>query len=164
MSDRYAKLAPRDLVITMRSLSRRYAEAIGPVRSDPDRFERRDEVIAGQSLTAHVEGLARHMGLLETEISKLVAEGEPIINGDALASTPPAAMVDRSIGLDAAQAALGTSTDAIGALLDGVTSEQWAFRAPATNGIKVQLSDVAQHAARIGADGLRSTQKLVDAL
>ncbi len=164
MTDRYSKLAPRDIVITMRSLSRRYAEAVGPVRSDPDRFARRDEVVAGESLTTHLEGLARHLGLLETEISKLVAEGEPIINGDALASTPPAAAVDRSIGLDAAQAALGTSADAIGALLDGVSSEQWSFRAPATNGIKIRLSDVAQHAARIGADGLRSTQKLVDLL
>lgn len=164
MSDRYSKLAPRDTVITMRSLSRRYAEAIGPIRSDPDRFDRRDEVIAGESLTTHVEGLARHLGLLETEISKLVTEGSPIINGDALASTPPPAVVDRSIGLDAAQAALGTSTDAIGSLLDGCSSEQWVFRAPATNGIKIRLADVAQHAARIGADGLRSTQKLVDLL
>ena len=77
MSDRYSKLAPRDTVITMRSLSRRYAEAIGPIRSDPDRFDRRDEVIAGESLTTHVEGLARHLGLLETEISKLVTEINP---------------------------------------------------------------------------------------
>ncbi len=162
MSDRYSQLAPRDVVITMRSLSRRYAEIVGPIRSDPDRFDRRDEAVAGESLTSHVEGLARHLGLLETEISKLVSEGDPIINGEALASGPPPAAVNRSIGLDAAQSALGTSADAIGALLDGCSSEQWSFRAPATNGIKVRLSDVAQHAARIGADGLRSTQKLVE--
>ena len=164
MSDRYSKLAPRDLVITMRSLARRYEEAIGPVRSDPERFERRDEVIDGVSLTGHVEGLARHLGLLEKEISKLVSEGHPIVDGDALAATPPPAVVDRPVGLDAAQAALTASADAIGGLLDGCSSEQWSFRAAASNGIKVRLSDVAQHAARIGAEGLRSTQAIVDRL
>lgn len=164
MSDRYSKLAPRDLVITMRSLARRYEEAIGPVRSDSERFARRDQVIDGVSLSGHLAGLARHLGLLETEISKLISQGEPIINGDALAATPPPAAVDRPLGLDAAQAALTTSADAIGALLDGCSSEQWSFRAPASNGMKVQLADVAQHAARIGAEGLRSTQRIVDRL
>jgi len=164
MSDRYSKLAPRDLVITMRSLSRRYEEAIGPVRSDPERFARREEVIDGVSLTGHIEGLARHLGLLEKEISKLISQGKPIVNGDALAATPPPAAVDRSIGLDAAQAALTSSTDAIGALLDGCSTEQWTFRAAASNGIKVRMSDVAQHAARIGAEGLRATQTIVDRL
>ena len=162
MNDRYSKLAPRDLVITMRSLSRRFDEALGPVRSDPERFARRDEVIDGVSLTGHIEGLARHLGLLEQEIFKLTAEGEPLINGDALASTPPPAAVDRSIGLDAAQAALAASADSIGERLDGVSSEQWSFRAPATNGIKVMLADVAQHAARVGAEGLREAQRLID--
>ncbi len=164
MSDRYSKLAPRDVTITMRSLSRRYAEVLGPLRSDPDRFARRDEVIDGTSVTGHIEGLARHMGLLEQEISKLTTHSDPIISGDALASTPPPALVDRSVGLDAAQAALSSSTDAIGTLLDGISSEQWAFRAPATNGIKVRTADVAQHAARVGAEGLRSTSKLVERL
>jgi hypothetical protein len=164
MSDRYSQLAPRDLVITMRSLARRYEETIGPVRSDSERFARRDEMIDGISLTGHIEGLARHLGLLETEVSKLVSQGEPIIDGAALASTPPPAVVDRSIGLDAAQAALTASADAIGALLDGCSSEQWAYRAAASNGIKVRLADVAQHAARVGAEGLRSTQALVDRL
>ncbi|NNE95717.1 MAG: hypothetical protein HKN24_06780 [Acidimicrobiales bacterium] len=162
MSDRYSKLAPRDLVITMRSLSRRFDEALGPVRSDPERFARRDELIDGASLTGHVEGLARHLGLLEQEIFKLTSEGDPVINGEALASTPPPAAVDRSIGLDAAQAALAASADAIGTRLDGVSSEQWSFRAPASNGIKVMLADVAQHAARVGAEGLRETQRLID--
>ncbi len=148
----------------MRSLARRFEEAIGPVRSDPERFARRDEIVEGVSLSGHVEGLARHMGLLEKEISKLVSEGNPIVDGQALASTPPPAVVERPLGLDAAQAALTASADAIGALLDGCSSEQWSFRAPATNGVKVRLADVAQHAARIGAEGLRSTQRIADRL
>lgn len=163
--DRYAKLAPRDLVITLRSLPRRVEETIGPVRSDPERFARRNEVVSnGESLTSHVAALARHMNLLESEISRISTSGEAVINGAALSLDHPAPEVDRLVGLDAAESSLVTSAEAIGGLLDGCSSEQWTFRAPATNGVKVTLLDLAQHAARIGAEGLRSTAALADQL
>ncbi len=163
--DRYSRLAPRDLVITLRSMPRRFSESIGPIRSDPERFARRDEVVVdGLSLTTHVAALARHMNLLESEISRISTQGDPVVNGAALALEHPAPDVERSIGLDAAESSLVASAEAIGTLLDGRSSEQWTFRAPATHGVKVTMLELAQHAARIGVDGLTTTASITNKL
>ncbi len=164
MGDRYELLAPRDLVITMRSLGRRFDELIGPVRSDPDRFSRRDEPIDGVALSAQLAGVARHLGLLERSIGRLANESEPIIDGAVLADAPPLADREREMGLDAAEAAIAASGDAIGLLLDSCSSEQWTHRAPATNASMISLIEVARHAARIGVEGLRATQRIVERL
>ncbi len=164
MGDRYELLAPRDLVITMRSLGRRFDELIGPIRSDPERFARRDEPIDGVALSAHLAGIARHLGLLERSIGRLANESEPIIDAAALADMPPPPEHERDMGLDAAQAAIAASGDAIGLLLDSCSSEQWTHRAPATNASMISLIEVARHAARVGVEGLRATERLAERL
>lgn len=160
MADRYDRLAPRDLIITMRSLPRRYDEVIGPVRSDPERFARRDEHVEGGSLTGTLSEVARHLGQLEVEIAKLATQSEPLITGAALGTEPPLPSADRPMGLDAAQSTVGASADAIAATLDRASTEQWAFRAATTDGRHITLLEVAQHAARIGAEGLRRTARI----
>lgn len=164
MADRYDQLAPRDLVITLRSFPRRYDEVIGPVRSDPERFARRNEVVDGGSLAGVVAGLARHLGQLETEISTLTTHANPLVTGAALRAEPPAPEVDRPMGLDDGQAGVAASSEAIATVLDRASSEQWAFQAATTDGRRVSLLEVARHAARVGAEGLRRLQRIADQL
>lgn len=164
MADRYDQLAPRDLIITLRSFPRRYDEVIGPVRRDPERFARRNEEVDGGSLTGVVAGLARHLGQLETEIAKLTTQSEPLVTGAALGPEPPPGTTERPMGLDDAQAGVATSSDAIATVLDRASTEQWAFRAATTNGRRITLLEVARHAARVGAEGLRRLQRIADQL
>ena len=163
MSDRYDKLAPRDLIITMRSLARRFDEALGPVRSDPERFARRHEPVDGASLVDVVAAMGRHLGALESEISKLAHRSDPVVTASALAADPPPAQGAEDT-LDAAQAAVSSSANAIGNLLDSASGEQWTHEAATGDGRKVTLTHVAQHAARVGAEGLRRVQSIADQL
>jgi hypothetical protein len=163
MSDRYDKLRPKDLVITLRSLPRRFEAAVGPVQSDPELFPRIDEPGPdGRSLGETVSTTAQRLVLVGAEIERAVVRDNAVVSA-AIVSDSGAAPAER-LPLERATASIEGTAEGLAALLDRQNADSWARRATLDTGGTIDLIALVRLAAREGVEGLRATERQVDRL
>lgn len=157
MADRYDALAPKDLIITLRSLRRRFDEVVGPVLTDPDLKPRIDEVGAGgASMGQLVDGAAQDLALLGEAVEAIISRAEPSVP-DSVGQPAKARSGERQT-LDKAAQAIGDRADAMADHLDDVEPDGWNRTATTGNGT-IDLVTVARHAVRSGVEGLRASEQ-----
>lgn len=161
MTDQFAKLSPRDVVITIRSLARRFDEVSGAARSDPDLFQRLDAPgPGGRSLPDIVVRASQELILLGNEIDRLIDRTEPVVPRAAIDPTqrhfdqPPG----RGTMTDAA-AAIADEAGRVGERLDRLEAPEWGRTAAVAGGGEVSLLDLAREMARTGVGELRAAQE-----
>lgn len=164
VADQFDSLSPRDVIITIRSLGRRFAEVSGAARSDPAVFERLDALgPSGSSLPDLVIAASQELAFLGNEIDRVIDRNDPVVPQAVL--NPE----ERSFGEGRGRA---TMTDAASAIddesarvadrLDALEASAWGRRAAVAGGGQVQIVELAREAARTGVRYLRAAEAQLD--
>lgn len=163
MADRYDSLAPKDLIITLRSMRRRFDEVIGPVLADPDLKPRIDEPgTDGHSMGQLVDGVAQDLALLDDAVDTIATRADPTVSDDVI--NPSKARAGNRLTLDKAARAIGDRADAMADRLDDVEPDGWNRTATTNSGATIDLVTVVRQAARFGIEGLRAAEQQLQAL
>lgn len=160
MADQFDQLSPRDVVITIRSLGRRFEEVSGAARSDPAVFDRLDAAGPdGRSLPEIAIAASQALAFLGNEADRIIDHDDPVVPravvdpGERHFEGPPgrATMTDAVAGLADESARLGDR-------LSAVEPAAWARSATVAGGGRVSLLEVARELARTGITHLRAAE------
>ncbi len=163
MADRYDSLAPKDLIITLRSMRRRFDQVAGPMLADPDLKAKIDEPGPdGLSLGQVVDGVAQDLALLDEAVETIATRADPSVN--AHVTDPIKGRAGDRLMLDKAARAIGDSADAMAERLDDVEPDGWNRTASTSDGRTVDLVTVVRQAARSGIEGLRVAEQQLQVL
>jgi hypothetical protein len=160
VADQFDALSPRDAVITIRSLGRRFDEVSGAARSDQEVFERLDAAGPdGRSLPDIVISASQELAFLGNEVERALDRSEPVV---------PRAVVDDGERHFEGAAGRATMTDAVAAItdetqrlgdrLDRLEPTGWGRSASVVGGGRVQVLELAREVARTGVRHLRAAQ------
>lgn len=164
MSDRYDLLSPKDLIITLRSLARRYTAVAGPMRSDPELFGRVDEPGPnGQSMGEVLSETSVRFTALATETLHLANQSEPVISGTAIAPSPRPPSSDR-LPIEQATASIEGNAEALADTLDRQDGDGWARTAALDSGGSIDLITLVRSAVRAAIEGLRAAEAQLEHL
>ena len=163
MSDRYDSLSPRDLIVTLRSLPRRY----GSVQAAATRTQVLAALIDapnadGLSLSSLINDAERTMTVLGGAINTIVTTNDPVISAKALTHEDRVAFdgtsttVKRSVGL------LGDKAVALADQLDTVSANDWSRTAAVTGGGTIALIDLVRDLVRSEIETLRAAESQVE--
>lgn len=160
MADRYDQLAPRDLLITLRSLPRRLDGVTASERQEPNAWAKRDEPGSdGVSFTEAVVNLGLSMAALEAEVTKMVTHSEPIIWSAVMESDAPTQPEGPPLNVEGAEQMASSAAIAVADRLDHVGGDEWARSVPLTGGGSVSTLELGQQAARTAIEGLRAVER-----
>jgi hypothetical protein len=160
--DRYTLLNPPQVAATLRSLPRRYRDALAQVPMRPEAVHER------------VDGHTVHDLLVDTACS--LAMLDRALEQTLVHETPPvlvAAVVDRELRHWAPDPHSGPTelveaiTDAATACadrIDGERTKAWSRPASVVGGGTVLAIDLARDAARVGAENLRTIERIAPKL
>ena len=161
MADQFAKLSPRDVVITIRSLGRRFDEVSGAARSDPEVFDRLDAAgPSGRSLPEIVVQASQELAMLGNEIERVIDRTDPVVPRAAV--DPSERHFDQPPGratMTDAAAAIADEVARVGDRLDRLEAAGWGRTAAVTGGGHVSLLDLVREMARTGVGQLRAAQE-----
>lgn len=154
MADQFESLAPRDILITLRSLERRIGGVIGQVRSDPEVFSRIDEESASGKSFADIASdgsvststLARALATAATATRKMSA--------DQAISAPG----NQRLALEDAQERIGKAANSVADALDSIDNDDWAATIEVDGGQNQSIIDLAREVARRGINTLRDLE------
>ncbi len=164
MSDRYDLLSPKDLIITLRSLARRYGAVAGPMRSDPDLFGRIDEPGPSErSMGELLSETSGHFAALVTESLHLANQTAPVISGTAVGGSSRASAGSR-LPIEQAVASIEGNAEALADNLDRLDGDGWARSAPLDSGGSIDLITVVRSAVRTAIEGLRAAESQLEHL
>lgn len=164
MSDRYDLLSPKDLIITLRSLARRYRAVTGPMRSDPDLFGRIDERgPGGRSMGELLGDTSVHFAGLVTESLHLANQAAPVISAGAVAGTSSAA-AGPLLPIEQAVASIEDNAKRLADNLDRLDGDGWARGAPLDSGGSIDLVTLVRSAVRGAIEGLRAAEAQLEHL
>ncbi len=162
MTDRYDALSPKDLIITLRSLPRRFGSVAGAVRSDPDLFGRVDEPGPGGTGFGEIlSHTARRVAALSTEALHLTSQVDPTVSAAALAGG--ADTRDRE-PLERSTASIEGNAEALADALDRQDADRWAQPMPLDTGGTIDLITVVRSTVREAIEGLRAAEAQLDHL
>lgn len=160
VADQFDSLSPRDVVITIRSLGRRFGEVSGAARSDPAVFERLDAAgPGGTSLPELAIAASQELSFLGNEIDRVIDRADPVVPKAVL--DPHERTFDQAPGratMTDAVSAIADESTRLGDRLDGLEPAAWGRRAAVAAGGDVQVLDLAREAARTGIRYLRAAE------
>ena len=164
MSDRYDLLSPKDLIITLRSLARRFGAVVGPMRSDPELFDRIDERGPdGPSMGEVLSETSVRFAALVTESLHLANQTAPVISGAAIGASPQAASGSR-LPMEQATASIEGNAEALADTLDRQDGDGWARSAALDSGGSIDLITLVRSAVRAAIEGLRAAEAQLEHL
>jgi|tagenome__1003787_1003787.scaffolds.fasta_scaffold19860950_2 hypothetical protein len=159
-----SRLSRPDAVAALRSYGRRFRSVVLPT-TDPETEERAYRVGPdGHAAIDHVVHVANAAVLLGQALRQVLVEREPVLHPAVTDpdqrdwSTPPGTTV--ADALDRLDDELATLADQV----DAIQPPDWDRSAPVAGGGTVTAADVVREAVRSGADGLRRTTEVVDAV
>ncbi len=152
-----SNLSPTDVAITMRSLPRRFGEALAP-RDDED-AEALARVIGpdGSSALDHVAATGRMLALFSGALGEVVSGRQPVLHA---AITDPGARQWEQAATDL-EGELGLLTDEAGALagrVERTSAEQWTEVGRVVGGTELTALDLAKEAVQVAVAGLHATE------
>lgn len=159
MADQYDKLNPTNLVVTLRSLRRRYDAVAGAVRSDPDLLSRKDEPgPQGDSMSTIMNRAFRAVTLLGTEATRVATTIDPVSPAGAFdpeewarVDAPPATLQESADSIAA-------TADELADILDRLNSGEWLLTTRITGGGKQSLIEIVRSLVRVAVEELRQAE------
>jgi hypothetical protein len=163
VADQFSSLSPRDVVITIRSLARRFDE-VARAADDPDLAERVDAVgPGGRSLSDVVTAAAQDLAFLGNEVDRVIDRSHPVVPRAALvASERSFDGAPHRAGLADAVEAIGVEANRVADRLDHMPASGWSREAAVAGGGRVALVDLARELARTGVGHLRAATAQLD--
>lgn len=162
MADRYDSLSPRDLIVTLRSLPRRFDQIHAGATGTEEQAARIDAPgPEGASLSGLVNDAARTMAVLGAAISGAVTSKTPVVTANALDGQErvefdgPPMNVKNAIGL------LSDDAPKLADQLDRLSADDWARAAAITGGGSITAVDLVRELVRSIIELLRSAEKQV---
>jgi hypothetical protein len=158
MADQFDSLAPRDILITLRSLERRIDGVVGQVRSDPDLFAQIDSLnSSGSSFADIVSDGATRLSILSEALATAARATRKIGKGDF----EPAPRSSR-LSIEDAQDQIGTSASSLADSLEKLAADDWSAAVAVNGEGDLSVVDLAREVARRGVNTLRDLQTRLD--
>jgi len=152
-----SNLSPADVAVTMRSLPRRFGEALAAHGDeDADALAR---VVApdGSSALDHVADTGRMLALFGSALSEVVSGRQPVLHA---AITDPSVRQWEHAATDL-DGELSLLTDEAGALagrVERTSADQWTAVGRVVGGTELTALDLAKEAVQTAIAGLRATE------
>lgn len=162
MAHDLSNLSPTDVAVTMRSLPRRFGEALTAVGDeDPDALA---QIVGpdGASALDHLADTGRMLALFGGALGEVVSGRQPVVPA---ALTDPAARQWEHPPTDL-EGELGLLADEAGTLADLVertAPERWNEVGRVAGGNELTALDLAKEAVRVAVAGLHATEAAVAA-
>ncbi len=159
MADRYDQLSPNDVIITLRSLRRRYRSAVASVESDPALRDEIDQVGPdGRSLRQIAADCASQMTSLSTAIATILTTKDATLDAAALRAEHPSTSLASALDVIADQA------ESTADLLDRQSSEAWTWKAKILHGrpddpASLNVITASRDMARQAIENLRAAER-----
>ncbi len=163
MTDRYDSLSPRDLIVTLRSLPRRFDHVHAAATRTEDLVALID--VPGQdgsSLSSLVHDAAQTMAVLKASISGVITSNTPTVSAHVLEASDRLESDGAPMTVKKAVASLSDDAQALADQLDGVSADDWARNADITGGGSIQTVALVQELVRAMIDLLRSAERQVE--
>ena len=157
-----SNLSPADVAVTMRSLPRRFGEALA-AGADED-AEALARVIGpdGASALDHVADTGRMLALFGGALGEVVSGRHPVLPA---AITDPGARQWEHAATDL-EGELGLLTDEAGALagrVERTSAEQWSAVGRVAGGTELTALDLVKEAVQVAVAGLHATEAAMQA-
>jgi hypothetical protein len=159
-----SRLSRPDAVAALRSYARRFRSVVLPT-DDPDTEERAYQVGPdGHAALDHVVHVTSAAVLLGRALRQVLTERDPVLH--PAVTDPEQRTWDPPPGTTIAEALerLDDEFTTLATQVDAIEPTDWDRSAPVAGGGTVTAADVVREAVRTGADGLRRTTAVVDAV
>ena len=157
MAHDLSNLSPADVAVTMRSLPRRFGEAVAP-RGDED-AEALARVVGpdGASALDHVADTGRMLALVNGAVGEVVSGRRPVLHA---ALTEPGARhwEHAATDLEGELGLLADEAEAVAARVEHTSAEQWTEVGRVAGGTELTALDLAKEGVRIAVTGLHATE------
>jgi hypothetical protein len=153
-----SKTTPADVVQTMRSLPRRFREALA-VREDEDQAALAAVVGSdGRSALDHVAGTGRMLALFGGALTEVVNGRQPVLHA---AITDPSARQweHAATDLEGELSLLDDEAESLAQRVEHASTDQWKQVGRVVGGTELTALDLAKQAVQVAIDGLRATER-----
>ena len=156
-----SNLGPADIAQTMRSLPRRFREALA-VDDDEDRDALAAVVAAdGRSAADHVAGTGRMLALFGGALTEVVNGRQPVLHA-AITDASARQWEHGPADLDGELSLLDDEAEQLAARVDRTSTDQWDAVGRVVGGTELTALDLAKEAVRTAINGLNATQAAMD--
>jgi hypothetical protein len=157
-----SKTSPADIAQTMRSLPRRFREALA-VRSDDDQ----DALAAvlgpdGRSALDHVAGTGRMLALFDGALTEVVNGRRPVLH-DAITDPGARTWEHAATDLEGELSLLDGEAEALAQRVEATSPPQWSEVGRVVGGTELSALDLAKEAVQVAITGLRATEQAMEA-
>lgn len=152
-----SRTSPADIVATMRSLPRRFREALA-VDDDEDQ-EALASVVGpdGRSALDHVAGTGRMLALFGPALDDVLNGRQPTLH--AALTDPSARRWEHAASdLDGELSLLDTEAEELAARVERTATDRWDQVGTVVGGGELTALDLAKEAVQVAVAGLRSTE------
>lgn len=149
--------SPADVAVTMRSLPRRFGEAL-EARDDED-AEALARVMGpdGSSALDHVADTGRMLALIGGALGEVVSGRQPVLH--AAVTDPAARHWERAAtDLEGELSLLADEAIALAGRVERTSAEQWKAVGRVVGGTEMTALDLAREAVQVAIAGLRATE------
>ena len=154
-------LGPADIAQTMRSLPRRFREALAV---DDDEDQARLVAVVGSeghSALDRVAGTGRMLALFGGALTEVVNGRQPVLHA-ALTDASARTWEQGATDLDGELSLLDDEAEQLAGRVDRTSTEQWDEIGRVVGGTEITALDLAKEAVRTAVDGLNATQRAMD--
>ncbi len=152
-----SNLSPTDVAVTMRSLPRRFGEALA-ARDDED-AEALARVMGpdGASALDHVADAGRMLALFGGALAEVVSGRQPVLHA---AITDPGARrwEHDATDLEGELSLLAEEAESLAGRVERTAAEQWTEVGRVVGGTELTALDLAKEAVRVAIAGLHATE------
>jgi hypothetical protein len=152
-----SKTSPADIVATMRSLPRRFREALA-VGDDEDQAALASVVGSdGRSALDHVASTGRMLALFGGALTEVLNGRQPVLHA---AITDPASRQweHAASDLEGELSLLDTEAEEVAGRVERTAADQWTQVGRVVGGTELTALDLAKEAVQVAVAGLRSTE------
>jgi hypothetical protein len=158
MSDQFDSLAPRDILITLRSIRRRIDGVVGQVRSDPVLFSQIDAPnAAGMSFGEILNSGAQSTG----HLARALAVAATATRKNSAPEFDPESGAER-LSIETAQDLLASDTTSLADSLEGLEADVWSANIAVAGSGDLSVVHLSREVARRAIGTLRELQTRVD--
>ncbi len=164
MSDRFSKLSPRDVAITLASLGRRFDGAAKAASAEGRLVELHDAPGPdGASLRALLGDAAQVLAFLANEVDRSVGSQDPVVPA-AVLDASERSFVDNptSAGIDASVETIASVSNDASSTIEGASSDTLSRTVAIAGGGSTTPIELAREMARSGIALLGQTERHVE--
>jgi hypothetical protein len=156
-----SKTSPNDIVQTMRSLPRRFREAL-EVQDGEDQ----DALAAvlgadGRSALDHVAGTGRMLALFDGALTEVVNGRQPVLHA-AITDASARQWEHAATDLEGELSLLDGEAEALAQRVEHTSTDQWDEVGRVVGGTELSALDLAREAVQVAITGLRATEAAME--